>query len=237
MGIQECQAVLGTGHPESQRYTNTGSTCVSMMGAARTGETPADLRHKKPMTVTVSSLIQMARYCPNLESLCLKWTVLVNDTLNLETGDYQSTLQPGPHAGLTYVDVGPMEGAEALVKHCPKLRKLLLYGCDWVTLDLLRVFVRQYPGLETLDVRSCSKLDTRVGRLFVAKRKCDGGQENDDSDYKNSDIHSSSAGSATDVQQDTIQQPFEQDLAGTTAVGPMFDLVNAACSGRLGPSI
>ncbi|KAG0250470.1 hypothetical protein BG011_008327 [Mortierella polycephala] len=230
---QECQAALGTGHPESQRHTNAGSTCVSTMGAARTGDTPADLRHKKPMTVTVSSLIQMARYCPNLESLCLKWTVLVNDTLNLETGDYQSTLQPGPHAGLTYVDVGPMEGAEALVKHCPKLRKLLLYGCDWVTLDLLRVFVRQYPGLEMLDVRSCSKLDTRVGRLFIVKRKCDGGQENDDSDYKNDDVSNSSVGSANDVQQDTVQQPFEQDLPVATTVGPMFDLVNAACSGRL----
>ncbi|KAG0367801.1 hypothetical protein BGZ54_003215 [Gamsiella multidivaricata] len=129
-----------------------------------------EVRYMKPITVTVSSLIQMARNCPNLESLCLGST-LTPDTLYLETGDYQSTLQPGPRAGLTYVPVTAADGAKALGEFCPKLQRLWLAGCEWVTADEVRVFLTHCRQLQTLDIRHCSKLDGRLGQLFVVQEE------------------------------------------------------------------
>src|SRR5690606_3154372 len=46
-----------------------------------------ETQYRKPISTTVSSLIQMAKYCPNLQSLCLGSTQLIQDTQILETGD------------------------------------------------------------------------------------------------------------------------------------------------------
>ncbi|KAF9995404.1 hypothetical protein BGZ65_008948, partial [Modicella reniformis] len=123
-------------------------------------------RSSQPLTVTVSSLIQMARHCPNLESLSLG-SSLIPDKLYLETGDYQSRLQPGLGDGLTLVPVTVADGAMELGKHCLKLQKLWLAGCDWVTAEEVRLFVTQCRQLQTLDVQNCSRLDSRLGQLFV----------------------------------------------------------------------
>ncbi|KAF9947151.1 hypothetical protein BGZ70_002852 [Mortierella alpina] len=137
----------------------------------------SDPRYKKPITITVSSLIQMAQYCPKLKLLCLGSTILTPDTLFLETGDYQSTLQPGPRAGLTFVPVAVADVAKALGQYCPHLRQLWLSGCEWVTLDELRVFLTHCLRLEVLDLRHCGKLDGRLSQLFVIKNSGGAPQE------------------------------------------------------------
>ncbi|KAF8984685.1 hypothetical protein BGZ46_007286 [Entomortierella lignicola] len=125
-----------------------------------------EIRYKKFISVTVSSIIQMARHCPKLTSLCLG-SSLISDTLYLETDEYQSTLQPGPRKGLTYVPVTIEDSAKALGEHCPKLQKLLLAGCDWVTAVEVKNFALHCRQLQTLDLRHCSKLDGRLAQLFV----------------------------------------------------------------------
>ncbi|KAF9096614.1 hypothetical protein BGX27_001103 [Mortierella sp. AM989] len=127
-----------------------------------------EIRYKKSITITVSSIIQMARHCPNLVSLCLG-SSLTPDTLYLETGDYQSTLQPGPRSGLTYVPVTIADGAKALGEYCPKLQKLWLAGCDWVTAVEVQNFSMCCRQLQTLDLRHCSKLDGRLAQLFIVE--------------------------------------------------------------------
>ncbi|KAF9570999.1 hypothetical protein EC968_001084, partial [Mortierella alpina] len=155
----------------------------------------SDSRYKKPITITVSSLIQMAQYCSKLELLCLGSTILTPDTLFLETGDYQSTLQPGPRAGLTFVPVAIADVAKALGKYCPHLRKLWLPGCEWLTLDELRVFLTHCLWLEVLDLRHCGKLDGRLSQLFELNKtggapqearntKHSEGEDSSDEDFK-----------------------------------------------------
>ncbi|KAG0210108.1 hypothetical protein BGX28_009649 [Mortierella sp. GBA30] len=139
----------------------------------------SDVRFKKPIVITVSSLIQMARYCPKLELLSLGSAFLTQDNLYLETGDYESTIQPGPRAGLTFVPVVISDVAKALGQYCPNLRRLWLTGCEWVTIDALRVFVTYCRRLEALDLRHCSKVDNRLNQLFVVKDKDLKFQENE----------------------------------------------------------
>ncbi|KAF9167911.1 hypothetical protein BGX21_002467 [Mortierella sp. AD011] len=129
-----------------------------------------EIRYKKSITVTVSSIIQMARHCPKLVTLCLG-SSMIPDTLYLETGDYLSTLQPGPRSGLTYVPVTTADGAKALGEYCPRLQKLWLAGCDWVTAAEVRNFTMHCKQLQTLDLRHCSKLDGRLAQLFVVNEE------------------------------------------------------------------
>ncbi|KAI1319708.1 hypothetical protein EDD11_003402 [Mortierella claussenii] len=144
-----------------------------------------EVRYRRPMTITVSSLVQMARHCPNLEFLCLG-SALMPDTMYLETGDYRSTLQPGSRVGLTYVAMTAADGAKALGDYCPKLHKLLMAGCEWVTVDEVRAFLTHCRRLQTLDLRHCGKLDSRLGRLFMVKNGSGGnaaaGYENEAKD-------------------------------------------------------
>ncbi|KAF9915569.1 hypothetical protein BX616_005857 [Lobosporangium transversale] len=151
-----------------QNEGGQGNSTISSGSKSEGKSESVEVRYKKPITITASSLIQMARHCPNLEFLCLG-SALMPDTLYLETGDYQSTLQPGPRTGLTYVNVTAMDGAKALGEYCPKLSKLLLAGCEWVTLDEVRYFAMFCRQLQTLDLRHCGKLDGRLGQLFVVE--------------------------------------------------------------------
>ncbi|KAF9950955.1 hypothetical protein BGZ72_007468 [Mortierella alpina] len=205
----------------------------------------------------------MAQYCSKLELLCLGSTILTPDTLFLETGDYQSTLQPGPRAGLTFVPVAIADVAKALGQYCPLLRKLWLPGCEWLTVDELQVFLSHCLGLEVLDLRHCGKLDGRLSQLFVLKNMdgvLQGGKDTKHSESDDSDDDSSkdrrresvlamfrTGGDRLDAQrQETVERMittshrkrgFPRVWAGTretnTRGGAMFDVVNAASAGRL----
>ncbi|KAF9276150.1 hypothetical protein BGZ68_010241 [Mortierella alpina] len=226
----------------------------------------SDSRYKKPITITVSSLIQMAQYCSKLELLCLGSTILTPDTLFLETGDYQSTLQPGPRAGLTFVPVAVADVAKALGQYCPHLRKLWLPGCEWVTVDELRVFLTHCLQLEVLDLRHCGKLDGRLSQLFVLKNTGgvpQGGRntehsEGDDNNHDSNKEHRrasvvamyrSGANRMSAPRHDVVERtltsnhsmsahPLERISPGPKNTcarkGAMFDVVNAASSGKLG---
>ncbi|CAO3563131.1 unnamed protein product [Mortierella alpina] len=226
----------------------------------------SDPRYKKPITITVSSLIQMAQYCPKLKLLCLGSTILTPDTLFLETGDYQSTLQPGPRAGLTFVPVAVADVAKALGQYCPHLRQLWLSGCEWVTLDELRVFLSHCLRLEVLDLRHCGKLDGRLSQLFVIKNTGGAAPEGRDIEHPSGSegdadfdkerrrarflamLRTGGAFSGAPRQDVVEQLPVSNhrmhDLtcvrtgpsSETTIAreGAMFDVVNAASSGRLG---
>ncbi|KAF9932296.1 hypothetical protein BGZ67_004844 [Mortierella alpina] len=276
------QTVSSFGHANANRTRSETPTSLSggpkspLLGALCNPERPfvvqraetSDPRYKKPITITVSSLIQMAQYCSKLELLCLGSTILTPDTLFLETGDYQSTLQPGPRAGLTFVPVVIADVAKALGQYCPRLQTLWLPGCEWVTLDELRVFLTHCRRLEVLDLRHCGKLDGRLSQLFVLKntggvaqegRSTQPSESEDDSDEdSNTKRHRtmSWAMSRTGIdcvgappRQDTVKQiPISkhrmhapvlvQNDPGSertgTREGAMFDVVNAASSGRLG---
>ncbi|KAG0220645.1 hypothetical protein B0O80DRAFT_431984 [Mortierella sp. GBAus27b] len=146
----------------------------------------APVRSHQPLTVTTSSLMQMAHHCPNLESLSLG-SSLTLDKVYLETGEYESMLQPCHSAGLTLVPITVMDGAKALGKHCPKLQKLLLAGCEWVTADEVRMFVTYCQQLQTLDIRNCGRLDGRLGQLFVVGDQEKESQEEDMHDNRDKD--------------------------------------------------
>ncbi|KAF9360888.1 hypothetical protein BGX34_007445 [Mortierella sp. NVP85] len=240
----------------------------------------AAARSHHPIIVTVSSLIQMAGYCPNLESLSLG-SSLTADKMCLETGDYESMLQAGPSAGLTLVPVTIADGAKALGKCCPKLHKLWMANCEWVTSEEIRIFVTYCRQLQTLDVRNCSRLDGRLGQLFVVGSQGKKAQEDDMDDKRDNEDSSKDFGyllsddmerrirakehpsgtategaskmatsTATAVMSPSSSSSEHSSLSSSSttpvisvvvSTGPtkrvrdlaMYDLVNAACGGKL----
>ncbi|KAF9538662.1 hypothetical protein EC957_006367 [Mortierella hygrophila] len=175
---------------------------------------------RKPMMITVSSLIQMARHCPNLEWLCLASTALADDTLYLETGDYMSTLQPGPRTGLTNVQVTVMEGIGALGQSCLNLRRVWLVGCDWVTHREVLALTASCRRLQMMDVRHCARLEGRLSRLYTIM---EGQDNNDDESLKRAE--------EMDAENDVIRNervamPLNFETAPTTV------LLGASVSGR-----
>lgn len=115
----------------------------------------------------MSSLIELTRHCPNLEVLSIVSAQLALDTLNVETGDYQSTTQPGPHTGLTFVTVTTKDAIKAIGENCSKLQQLTLAGCDWLTTDEVMSLVTRCLQLYSLDLSRCGKLDGRLSKHLV----------------------------------------------------------------------
>ncbi|KAG9072069.1 hypothetical protein KI688_006291 [Linnemannia hyalina] len=175
---------------------------------------------RKPMMITVSSLIQMARHCPNLEWLCLASTALADDTLYLETGDYMSTLQPGPRTGLTNVQVTVMEGIGALGQSCLNLRRVWLVGCDWVTHREVLALTTSCRRLQMMDVRHCARLEGRLSRLYAIM---EGQDNNDDESLEQAE----ETGAGNDViRNERVATPLNFETAPTTV------LLGASVSGR-----
>ncbi|KAG0094068.1 hypothetical protein BGZ93_007551 [Podila epicladia] len=111
----------------------------------------------------------MTRHCPNLEVLSIVSAQLVLDTLNVETGDYQSTTQPGPHTGLTFVSVTTKDAIKSISENCLKLQQLSLAGCDWLTTDDVISLVTRCRQLYNLDLSRCGKLDGRLSKHLVVR--------------------------------------------------------------------
>ncbi|KAF9206362.1 hypothetical protein BGZ59_011725 [Podila verticillata] len=129
--------------------------------------TDITITFKRQITITVSSLIELTRHCPNLEVLSIVSAQLALDTLNVETGDYQSTTQPGPHTGLTFVTVTTKDAIKAIGENCPKLQQLTLAGCDWLTTDEVMSLVTRCLQLHSLDLSRCGKLDGRLSKHLL----------------------------------------------------------------------
>ncbi|KAG0290298.1 hypothetical protein BGZ96_006267 [Linnemannia gamsii] len=177
---------------------------------------------RKPMTITVSSLIQMARHCPNLEWLCLASTALADDTLYLETGDYMSTLQPGPRSGLTNIQVTVMEGIGALGQSCPNLGRVWLVGCDWVTHREVLALTKSCRRLQMMDVRHCPRLEGRLSRLYALME----GPVNEDMEAVNRTKDSDTEMGKDVVPNEKVAIPLQFETAPTTV------LLGANVSGR-----
>ncbi|KAG0336712.1 hypothetical protein BG000_006248 [Podila horticola] len=133
--------------------------------------TDITITFKRQITITVSSLIELTRHCPNLEVLSIVSAQLALDTLNVETGDYQSTTQPGPHTGLTFVSVTTKDAIKAISENCPKLQQLSLAGCDWLTTDEVMSLVIRCRQLYNLDLSRCGKLDGRLSKHLVVRNE------------------------------------------------------------------
>lgn len=177
---------------------------------------------RKPMMITVSSLIQMARHCPNLEWLCLASTALADDTLYLETGDYMSTLQPGPRTGLTNVQVTVMEGIGALGQSCPNLGRVWLVGCDWVTHREVLALTTSCRRLQMMDVRHCARLEGRLSRLYMI---IEGQDINNDEPLHRAEDTDADVGSNV-IRNERVATPLNFETAPTTV------LLGANVSGR-----
>ncbi|KAG0356334.1 hypothetical protein BG005_004734 [Podila minutissima] len=174
---------VGSGRRVPWFATSTSSTSSSSLlfssvsGSQGSNEennspsTAADITitFKRQITITVSSLIELTRHCPNLEVLSIVSAQLVLDTLNVETGDYQSTTQPGPHTGLTFVSVTTKDAIKAISENCPKLQQLSLAGCDWLTTDEVMSLVTRCRQLYNLDLSRCGKLDGRLSKHLVVR--------------------------------------------------------------------
>ncbi|KAF8930139.1 hypothetical protein BGZ47_000733, partial [Haplosporangium gracile] len=178
---------------------------------------------RKPMTITVSSLIQMARHCPNLQWLCLASTALADDTLYLETGDYMSTLQPGPRTGLTNVQVTVMEGIGALGQSCPNLGRVWLVGCDWVTHREVLALTTSCRRLQMMDVRHCARLEGRLSRLYMIMEGEDNGDD-DETLYLAEDTDTDVGNNV--IRNEKVATPLHFETAPTTV------LLGANVSGR-----
>ncbi|KAH7057496.1 hypothetical protein BKA57DRAFT_447117 [Linnemannia elongata] len=177
---------------------------------------------RKPMMITVSSLIQMARHCPNLEWLCLASTALADDTLYLETGDYMSTLQPGPRTGLTNVQVTVMEGIGALGQSCPNLGRVWLVGCDWVTHREVLALTTSCRRLQMMDVRHCARLEGRLSRLYMIME----GQGNNDNETLEQAEDTDTDVENNVIRNERVATPLNFETAPTTV------LLGANVSGR-----
>ncbi|KAF9909270.1 hypothetical protein EC991_008907 [Linnemannia zychae] len=173
---------------------------------------------RRPLTITVSSLIQMARHCPNLEWLCMASAALADDTLYLETGDYMSTLQPGPRTGLTNVQVTVMDGIEALGKYCPNLGRVWLVGCDWVTHREVLALTKSCGRLQMLDARNCPRLEGRFSRLYVVLESHEAdGEEKAATDPK-SDQEEEASPEGSEIRNERVAIPLEFETAPTTVL-------------------
>lgn len=203
-----------------------GNDTLSLQGGAgNRGTVSLDkdaISTRKPMTITVSSLIQMARHCPHLEWLCLASTALADDTLYLETGDYMSTLQPGPRSGLTNIQVTVMEGIGALGQSCPNLGRVWLVGCDWVTHREVLALTKSCRRLHMMDVRHCPRLEGRLSRLYTVME----GPVNDDTEAVNRTKNSDMEVGKDVVPNEKVAIPLQFETAPTTV------LLGANVSGR-----
>ncbi|KAK3842747.1 MAG: hypothetical protein J3R72DRAFT_523382 [Linnemannia gamsii] len=180
---------------------------------------------RKPLTITVSSLVQMARHCPNLEWLCMVSAALADDTLYTRTGDYMSTLQPGPRTGLENVQVTVMDGIEALGKSCPYLGRVWLVGCDWVTHREVLALTSSCRQLQMLDARNCPRLEGRLSRLYVVMKR-------QEADYAGPALgpeknrEEDADAESDDIPNERVATPLEFETAPTTV------LLGANVSGR-----
>ncbi|KAF9921550.1 hypothetical protein FBU30_008385 [Linnemannia zychae] len=171
---------------------------------------------KKPLTITASSLILMAKHCPLLEFLCLASTAITDDTLFLETGDYMSTLQSGPRSGLTNIQVTVTEGIEALGRHCPYLGRVWLVGCDWITYREVLTLTKSCRRLRMLDLRHCPRLEGRLCRLYVVLEEEHNSLDANDSTSVNEydNVEATNHG----IWQEKVATPLEFETAPTNVL-------------------
>ncbi|KAG0251937.1 hypothetical protein BGZ95_006755, partial [Linnemannia exigua] len=142
---------------------------------------------------------------------------LADDTLYTRTGDYMSTLQPGPRTGLENVQVTVMDGIEALGKSCPKLGRVWLVGCDWVTHREVLALTSSCRQLQMMDARNCPRLEGRLSRLYVVMKR----QEADNAglalDHEKSREEDADAES-DDIPNERVATPLEFETAPTTVL-------------------
>jgi hypothetical protein len=109
--------------------------------------------------VSTSSLIQLSHTCKYITTLNLSYTSLLNDSVIAETGEYLSTLQhyANSQPGLTHIQI-PIEAAiKAIGKECEQLVHVKVQRCEWVTAQVIWMFVYYCKNLKKLDARRSTK--------------------------------------------------------------------------------
>ncbi|KAG1051164.1 hypothetical protein G6F43_006612 [Rhizopus delemar] len=110
--------------------------------------------HQSPITVSTSSLLQMANKCQHITTINLSRTVILHDKLIAETGEYLSTLQCRyVRPGLTQIDIPMEEVIKAIGHSCQQLETLEIRQTRWVTAEIIWLFVYHCPQLKRLDAR------------------------------------------------------------------------------------
>lgn len=108
--------------------------------------------------VSTSSLVQMSHTCKNITSLNLSYTSLLYDFLVAETGEYLSTLQRyAVQPGLTHIQIPIEQAIQSIGKECLQLQQVKIQRCEWVTAQVIWMFVNHCPNLKELDARRSTK--------------------------------------------------------------------------------
>jgi hypothetical protein len=101
--------------------------------------------------ISTSSLLQVAKTCPNVRSLDLSYTTMMSDCRIQETGEYTSTLVTSP--GWTSVDISVEKAIQTLCSSWKDLEEVNLQGCEWATAEVIFMFAYYCPNLKRLDAR------------------------------------------------------------------------------------
>ena len=120
-----------------------------------------DVKHGH-LFVTTSSLLQVAKTCKNLTCLNMSLTTLFYDSMIAETGEYVSTLQHyAVQPGLTHILIPMSKVIETMGKECIHLQQVIMQRCDWVTAQVIWLWVTHCPKLIRLDARRSNKCSVK----------------------------------------------------------------------------
>ncbi|KAI7850599.1 hypothetical protein BDC45DRAFT_446731, partial [Circinella umbellata] len=138
-------------HQQQEENNNNNTTIESEFYEAR------DVKHGH-LFVTTSSLLQVAKTCKNLTCLNMSLTTLFYDSMIAETGEYVSTLQHyAVQPGLTHILIPMSKVIETMGKECIHLQQVIMQRCDWVTAEVIWLWVTHCPKLIRLDARRSNK--------------------------------------------------------------------------------
>ncbi|KAJ3047617.1 hypothetical protein HK097_011387 [Rhizophlyctis rosea] len=163
-------------YPPTNTHTNThtnpiaATTAASVFNTSQTNRRPSTTSEAKPrsanpqLTIETSTLLQIAKHCPNLQFLSLAHSSIHVDVLIKETGDYLSSLAQDPPPYLTQVPIYPADAVRKIVEGCRELKSLDLRGCEWVDVGLVEGVVGAARELRALNLGKCEGLKGKKGK-------------------------------------------------------------------------
>ncbi|KAG2222552.1 hypothetical protein INT45_002683 [Circinella minor] len=159
------EALLQQRQQQEENNNSSNTTIESEYYEAR------DMKHGH-LFVTTSSLLQVAKTCKNLTCLNMSLTTLFYDSMIAETGEYVSTLQHyAVQPGLTHILIPMSKVIETMGKECIHLQQVIMQRCDWVTAQVIWLWVTHCPKLIRLDARRSNKCSVKklVSNLLEAE--------------------------------------------------------------------
>ena len=116
-----------------------------------------------------SSLLELTKSTPFLQSLSLSNTTLVNDTLYKETGEYESMISHDMPVYYTRIPISPIESLTLVFQNCFRLKYIDFSKCLWVKRHIVELIVKKSPpSLVSVNFTFCANLSPScLAKLFV----------------------------------------------------------------------